>query len=389
MSIRSFSLGVFVQASLLIGVLVFSHQGFSEKASESEDEDIKSLEQKLFSGQEPTVGCVVVKKQKSSTTTPSSESSLPTSSSKSSLLPAAQPWHQGYSYVGFGLVAFLEKLLRVLSHGESQQLLELLHPRIRQANQKNVGFPWPIGPKIEASLAGLWAIRSAERSSDDVYCSEGEIYLSGQYGYPVQFFVWVSLSSSDEIHRVMSTVVLLKGKLYVAALHGQRWTHTGKDAWKWVAQGDEELKKKDFMSAFIKYDIAKKLLFGASYYRLAFEDQIKDYTEKHLPYKVWQNKLALLFPEEQLVKATSLFNKEGVGLMLRFALKKEISSVALRAHCMGALNTLMEQSWFAHLGSVRCGYNLPHETNYERDGFLGSIHLLKKKHSPPSSLQGG
>lgn len=291
-------------------------------------------------------------------------------------------WEERYQHIGPGFGSFLATLTQTLARGDRKTLLQLLHPRIRGPNE-GLGFPWPVGKGVEAAIEGIWATHRPDRSSKDTLCHGQNIYLSPQYGYPLQFFIWTSLTSQrGEIYRVMSVVVPFQGRLHVAALHGGRWTHSGKDAERWIMEADGEFKNQHFMSAYIKYDVARKLLYGASHFRLVLEDKIKAFLKNHLSSEVWQSKLAALFPQHRVVAADSLLSKEGVGLMLRFALPEELSSTAIRAHCNEVLSTLKAQSWFAHLQSVRCGYNLPHEKNHKRDGLLGSIHLLKKNASP-------
>lgn len=299
--------------------------------------------------------------------------------SGSSALPAGRTMEDRYtSVVGPGFGAFVELIETVLREGDRKTLLRMFHPRIREAN-KDKKFPWPIGSdRVQSTISGLWAVHTPDKSARDILCSGEDIYLSGQYGYPLQFFVWVSLSSEKDIYRVMVNVVPYDGSLYITSLHGQKWTHTGKNPLMWVQEGDRDYQNKNFMSAYLKYDLAKKLLYGASFFRLTLEDRIIENVEKYLNPQQWLARLNLIFPDHKVVWGESIFNSEGVGLSLRFALPRELSSAEFREHCRVSLRTLKAQPWFAEISSLRCSYTLPHETNPRKDGISGSIHEMKK-----------
>lgn len=287
-----------------------------------------------------------------------------------------------FSYVDPGLNKLLDLLASGLENKDQPSLRKLFHPRLNVGSSAINGvfgkMKASLGKKVEASVHTLWALYTKDKSADDILCSEEEMTISPQYGYELQFGVWISLLGEKELGKVYATIVPSNGHFYIGAFHFQVWTHKSKNHLDWIAEADKDYEKKDFVSAYIKYDLAKKLIFGNTHFKLQIEDKIQNFLESNLNKNAWETELANIVSPEKIIYATSILTREGAGLKLRFLIPKELSAVDIKKHCKEKYTMLMNKTpWFKNLDGLRCGYNLPHEAKLNKDGFLGSIFVDK------------
>lgn len=285
-----------------------------------------------------------------------------------------------YDYVGEGFGGFLYQIKRALEARNTSQLAQFMHPRLHTTSaqiSKAIGS-LNIEPDSPVSLHELWAVYSHDHSSDDVECRPHGMILSPLYGYELQFMVWFSLAGRQDMARVFMGVVPVNGQLYVGVLRSQMWTHNSHTPTQWVAQADQELARGDVMSAYVKYKIAQMLIDGGSYYKLALETKIEEYLKRRNATQTWFSQVnELIVPQssERLVKASPLLTQGGAGIYFKFGLQEEWSSKQINDHCQSLLKNLQKHQVMKHLNGIRCGYHLPLETDYTKDGVMGSLYL--------------
>ncbi|MCY4380811.1 MAG: hypothetical protein OXC40_04485 [Proteobacteria bacterium] len=303
--------------------------------------------------------------------------------SKTKILATDNPefWESSYHYVGGGFGGFLYKLRQGLQQKDYRTLAAMMHPRLKASESQMIRAlgHLPLGDTFRVSYHDVWAVYSHDYSSNDVPCPEQNVVLSPLYGYPLQFFLWLSLTGQEEMARVLAIVVPVKGELYLGLLRAQMWTYQGKAPGEWVDEANSEVAKGDDISAYVKYRIAEKHLHGGSYFRFNLEDNIKLQLEMNDAPARWFAELQRVVSVDssvKTVKATAIMSGGGVAIFFRFSLPKEWSVVATQDHCKKTITHLKQFSWFHNLSGIRCGYYLPHETNFNRDGPLGSIFML-------------
>ena len=286
-----------------------------------------------------------------------------------------------YDYVDPALEKILSTLKKSIETNDHYAIQKLFHPRLAVSTgalkQIYIKIETNIGKKVEANIERVWALYTKDGSSEDIECENDELFISPQYGYDFQYGVWVSILGAKELGKIFLSLVPTNNHLYIGAFHFQIWTHMKKDYIGWIKDADIDYKEKNLISAFIKYDLAKKLIFGKSFYRLKSESEIDKFIDENLNRKVWEQLLVDSLPSDTLIHATSILASKGAGLMLRFSLDKELSSYDIKEHCKKVFRTLDKQQWFKKLHGVRCGYNLPQESNHLKDGVLGSIFIDK------------
>lgn len=299
--------------------------------------------------------------------------------------------HQ-YQHIGEGWGEFLQELLYNIKHQKTYRLQNLMHPHIRPHNtpQKLKKNLLSSLSSFEVSIAKQFATYNPDRSSDDILCHEHQIFLSPQYGYPLQFFVWISLLGSQEIVRIMFTVIPTKGQLYIAASYEQRWTHNGDNAERWTAKADAADKKNDTIRAFIFYNVAKKLLSGRSFFRLTLEDRIQTYLKKtQLQTRVIEQ-LSEIIQDFPIRSVSPIVISQGaVGLHIYFtppilkqtipyaASKHSVSNEQLENHCKNTLSTLETQPWFSDIQGISCSYDIANTQNPSQITTLDSKFIVK------------
>lgn len=284
-----------------------------------------------------------------------------------------------YAYIDDGLNTLLELLNSSVKSLDHFPLRKLFHPHLAVSSSalKNVlaSVRGNLGEKLEVSTETLWALYTKDGSSKEIQCESDAVEISPQYGYDLQFGAMISILGKNEIGKIFVTIVPSNGNFYIGAFHFQMWTHKGKDYLAWVKEADEDFKNKHFMASYIKYDLAKKLIYGKTFFKLNFESKLDTFLDTNLNKSTWEKEIANSLPSDKIIHASSMLSAEGAGLMLRFLIPKELSAHDIRAHCTRVHQDLYKTDWFKEIHGVRCGYNLPHEADLDKDGFLGSIFV--------------
>lgn len=292
-----------------------------------------------------------------------------------------------FSYIDPALDNLITSLVTSLNEEDHYALRRLFHPALAVSTgalkQVMLKVHTNLGKKIDASAESLWGLYTKGGSSEFISCKEDSMYISPQYGYEAQFGLMISILGEKEVGKIFAMIVPSNGAYYFGAFHFQAWTHKSKDFMAWVKEADKEYKEKSYVSSYVKYDLAKKLIFGKTFYKLEFEDKIDSFMKENLNKKVWEQNILNALPSENLIYVSSMLSVGGAGILLRFEIPKELSAHDIREHCKKVYTKIKTQDWFKNLHGVRCGYNLPFEKDHSKDGILGSLYVddesFKKK----------
>ena len=292
-----------------------------------------------------------------------------------------RPLQKQLAQVAPDVLEISKKLIASIESKNAQDLADLFHDRLKMNAGsisllfKKIGVMY--GRPVDMALYRLWAIHS-QKSADLVACKSDELALGPHYGYPLQFGLWLQLLGQRELGRIYASIVMQKnGEWKLGALHLQQWTHKEIDAKGWVKQALDERESGAVLSAYIKLDLAKKLLNGGGYIYPAFSQDVVKTQNALVKEKDFHLYLKKKFGIEGLVDATSLFATDGAGVSLRLLVEQNLKNSILVSRCEEAIVRIYKNIDSTKLGGARCGYVVEGE-NYKADGHLGSRFVSKE-----------
>ena len=279
----------------------------------------------------------------------------------------------------FSFLATTEKYLEKLS---PRSLLPHFHPKLNtkleDLDKVTQRMKYVLGKPLEVSLFRLWEISNPNEDIEGLLCDEDEAYkVNPHYGYKQHYVAWFSALGKKELGRVFITIVQENGKWNYGFFHFHKWTHMEQDYASWIKSGNADIVSKLDMSAYIKFSIAQKLLEGNPHFKIKKRIELDRFIKENLSKDEWLEKLRKLFPGQTILTAGSVFASTGVGILLRFEIKKELSTVKIREHCSKQLAKLKSLNWFASIDGLKCSYVILGEPK-DKEGHLGSIYLQKQ-----------
>lgn len=283
-----------------------------------------------------------------------------------------------YSWVDGALNKTLQDLKNGVGTNNAAMLKPLFHPRLKVttaaidevlSKQKVI-----VGKNFTTQIEQVWTVYNKDRKVDRLPCEDDLLQISPLYGYEYQISTWLQSTGEKEAGRLFVTLVPKDKTWYIGNFHWHQWTHKAKDYRNWTEEADGLFKNKNYLAAWVYYDLARKLLHGKTYFLHAGETIIGGHQKDFAPGTSWQAEVLSLFPSDKVVHVASALTTEGAGLLMRFAIDKELSAVDIRDHCRRSLRTLIGQPWFGPLSGIRCGYVLPREAR-DKDGVLGSLYM--------------
>ncbi len=282
-----------------------------------------------------------------------------------------------------GVLKTTNDLIRLVEEKKSGQLAGLFHSRMKiSSNQmkllfKKIGvvYGWP----VDVTEHRLWSIHS-KKSPKLVACKNDQLAIGPHYGYQIQFGVWLQLLGQRELGRIYASLVEHQpGQWKLGTLHLQQWTHKEVDPYQWVEQALEEKSRGSITQAFIKLDLARKLLNGGGYIYPAFVQDIEKTQSTLIKggdfYQFFKSK----FDVDDVVYAASMFAEDGAGIAIRLLVDQNMKTSELKARCENVVTKIFRQLGpKASMGGVRCGYVVNGES-FKVDGHLGSRFISKAK----------
>lgn len=279
------------------------------------------------------------------------------------------------------LAEFLNSLNVNIKNNDSESLLTLFHPRLGMkrgtAKELLASQRATLGAPLESSTLMLWALNTVDGTPTPLACGGVEnsnITVWPQFGYNLQFGVWLQLMGQKELGRIFLTIVPKDGQWYIAALHYQQWTHSGKTYEHWYQAAQQDLAENFKPAAFLKLDIASKLIDGRDEFRLGVFDQLIEFQNSVMSKTDFDKEIRNALTGWNIVYVSSILAKDGAGLAVRVELPKEISTMAMKDDCGKIGRTLQKQPWFAKIDGIKCSYIIKGE-DQSRDGRLGGFYL--------------
>lgn len=286
--------------------------------------------------------------------------------------------------VDLKLDQFLEAILSNLRHEEHQKFREMFHPRAKA--------PHDIGEKIFANIKNtyekpwqfsvfrLWALYDAGASKEHIPCPGDEgVTLTTRYGYPLQFGLWLQVMGQNELGRIFVAVVPDRtGAWKIGGWHFQQWTHQGKDSSQLVQEALAAENNKDIITAYVKLDVAQKMLFGGEFLTYPVKEEILKHRASLLKSEDWLERVKNVSKNPEVVYAGTALGKDGIGYLLRQRVPGELTVEDLRKKCDYLASNLREAKWIhEQTGGLKCEFLMPGETP-EREGKLGGFYLTRQ-----------
>lgn len=277
---------------------------------------------------------------------------------------------------------FLAMTKNNLTDFSSRALLPHFHPKLNtkyeDLDKVIQRIKFVLGEPLEVSLFRLWEIENPNEGIEGIFCDDNKEYeINPHYGYKHHYVAWFAALGKKELGRVFMTIVKQDGSWKYGFFHFHKWTHLEKDYNAWIANGNKDISNKKDMSAYIKFSIAQKLLEGNPHFQIKKREELDQFIEKNLSKKDWLEKVRQIFPGQTILTADSVFSSTGLGMLLRFEIKKELSTVEIREHCTKQLNELKKLDWFFDIEGTKCSYVVKGEPR-DKEGQLGSIYLQKQ-----------
>lgn len=272
----------------------------------------------------------------------------------------------------------VKKTISALNKKDFSTLQKFFHPRLKisDVELKNLDYSWShiTGKPQEFSHYKQWILEEGQN------CENGLFQLFPHYGYHKQYAFLLQVMGPRELGRMFLTIVPKKDKWYIGYLKFHQWTHLEKDYLSWIKEADYHFQEKNLYLAFLKYDIANKLLKGGPHLKFSFQKKVKDHLGKNFLKEKRIKELKVHLPNETILHTESIFSSNSISALIRFQIQKELSTVDLKKHCQSILNKFSRNSFLKEIKSLRCAYNSPYE-DPNKEGKLGSIFLKNPENS--------
>lgn len=274
------------------------------------------------------------------------------------------------------LQATIAASIDYISNRKIDALTKQFHPRLQKGGIDLPDFFKRIEmlyrKPYKVSIARLWELHPAGEV-EPITCQADALQLKPMYGFKQQFFLWLSVIGNSEMGRVLLVYVPNgKSAWHIAALHSQQWTHQGYDFNLWLQQAQKDKQK---MLAYVKYDIAAKLLRDSPFISFPQTKLIRAKQQQLITTANWKGNIkAVLKQRAQVLGIETILAAGGIGILLRFDLVKEISLIDSRNLCNSVLRQLQAKTWFQGFAGIKCSFVLRGE-DPSKEGVLGGLYM--------------
>jgi hypothetical protein len=281
------------------------------------------------------------------------------------------------------LVKFLNDLKMGFQGSNAKAMLPLFHPRMKagltQVKEILASQRGTLGGPLEASIYMLWALNTVDGSPGPLNCGGVEnsnITIWPQFGPNLQVGVWLQIMGQKELGRVFAVLVNKDNQWYLASLHYHQWTHVGKNYEHWYGLAKQDLDANLKPAAYVKLDIAAKLVDGRDQFKLGIYDEIVKAQETVMSKDAFESELRSLLKDWKIVYLSSILAKNGAGIAFRIEVPQEISTNALKEDCGKMAKVLAAQKWFQKLDGFKCSYIMKGE-DPSKEGKLGGFYISR------------
>jgi hypothetical protein len=276
------------------------------------------------------------------------------------------------------LDAFVKLVIKDIKTKNDTALQPLFHKRLK------VGLPAvaealakldiTYGKPFDVSVYRMWAFNTVDGTPSGLPCAEDGLTAYPHYGYPLQFGLWLQVMGEREIGRIYATIVPADGRWNLGSFHVQQWTHAGKDYMAWVEDALKTAHAGHKEAAFIKYDIAAKLLDAGKSLELAVAADADKARDAVMTREAWDKSIRDTLKGYDVAYTSTLLVVDGAGTLVRLKTPGEISVEDIKSSCQKIAETILTRPWAADTAGMRCSYVLPRE-DPAKEGILGGIYL--------------
>lgn len=285
---------------------------------------------------------------------------------------------RGRTEADASLTRFLTELIAALKKKDDKELQPLFHPRLNVSlaslSEILARMENTYGAPLDVSVYRLWALNTVDGTPRGLSCPDDRLQVYPQYGYPLQFGVWLQVLGPKELGRIYVSIVPAEGRWNIGGFHVQQWTHTAKDAAAWAADAEKAHAKGLTEAAFVKYDLAAKLADGGKLLELAERAELERRRDAVQSRSAWDLAVQDAVKPAKPIYTGTMLVMDGAGILIRQKIDGEISVEDIKKDCRTLAQQLLQKPWSAELIGVRCGYNLPRE-DPKTDGILGGIFI--------------
>ncbi len=276
------------------------------------------------------------------------------------------------------LSRFLVSLINTIQKKNDKDLQPLFHPRLNVslnalaeilARMDNT-----YGAPLDISIYRLWALNTADGSPQTLSCPGERLHVYAQYGYPLQFGLWLQAMGTKELGRIYVSIVPVAGTWQIGGFHVEQRTHESKDAESWASEAEKDKAKGLKESAFAKYDLAVKLSDAGKLLELADHEELIKKRDAVQSRSEWEKSIMDAAKPAQVLYSATILVIGGAGIVIRQKIDAEISVEAMKKDCKALTQRIKDKSWSGGLVGVRCAYNLPKE-DPKTDGALGGLFV--------------
>ena len=281
------------------------------------------------------------------------------------------------------LQLFTSNLLDALKNTKEEQLETFFHPRLKGAG--NIGrrlfatlrnryaTPW------DFSVSRVFALYTVSGEKLVLPCPDDNIAITALYGYPIQFGIVFSMMAQNELSRIFALVVPRQGVWYVGGFHIQQWTFMSKDFEAWANEGIEAMKSGDNTNAYLKFDIAQKMLFGGDFLSYPIKEKILESRAAAMSKEGFLDKIKQTSKNSALVYAGTALLNDGPGILIRERLTKDVTTPEIKEACTKSAKAMLDAGTIKpDMGGVQCDFIYPGE-NPKKQGQVGGFYLSHKQ----------
>lgn len=280
---------------------------------------------------------------------------------------------------------FVDGILKGLRTKDSSALKGMFHPRLKVTNAKSEEIFATLGSAVvepwEFSIYRMWAFNvPSDQAATKIDCAPDDLKVSVHSGYPLQFAMWLQVMGKNELARIFVSVVPdPKGQWRIGAWHFQQWTHLGKDPEAWTQLAIKDQKAGLNLPAYLKYDIASKLIDSSYFVDSKLKQQILDARAQVGSRDQMLVDMQKKYKDSPITFVDSVLAEDGPGILFRLVVKGDESAVQMADMCRKlGKEFYTDPINRQHLGGIRCSYSYPGEPP-TREGKLGGRFFPKKE----------
>lgn len=285
---------------------------------------------------------------------------------------------KGNSGVDAELDGFLKTAVEAIKKKDDKGLQPLFHPRLNVGllaiQETFAKLDNQYGAPFDVSVYRLWALNTVDGSPKGLTCEDDRLTVNPQYGYPIQFGVWLQVMGQRELGRIFLAIVPAEGRWNIGAFHAQQWTHDSKDFATWAEEGVQNDRMGMKEAAYIKFDIASKLLDGGGFVEISMRDEATKARDAVMSFANFDKSVRQALKDFDVVQTATLLVVGGSGVLVRIKVPAEISVENMQKECNRTAETLMKQQWTGYVEGIRCSYLLPNE-DPKKEGQMGGMFV--------------